>query len=96
MAARSKARTVFDRSNTGIVGLNSARGMGACPRFLCCAVLCAGSGLATGRSPVQGVLLNVQKQSHKFQKSNSESEQARGPNPNSLLLKCKEFKFVYA
>jgi len=33
MAARSKASTVFDRSNTGIVGLNPAQGMDVCPRF---------------------------------------------------------------
>jgi hypothetical protein len=40
MAARSKARTVFNRSNTGIVGSNPARGMYMCPRFsvLCCPV----------------------------------------------------------
>jgi hypothetical protein len=38
MAARSQARNVFDRSNTGIVGLNPARGMDACPRF---SVLCS-------------------------------------------------------
>jgi hypothetical protein len=30
---RSKARTVFDRSNTRIVGSNPARGMNVCPRF---------------------------------------------------------------
>jgi len=45
---------------------------------------CVGSGIAVGRSPIQGILPNVQKQIHKFQKSNSESEQARGPNPNLL------------
>jgi hypothetical protein len=40
MTAQSKARTVFDRSNTGIVGSNPARGMDVCPRFsmLCCSV----------------------------------------------------------
>jgi hypothetical protein len=40
MATQSKARTVFDRSNTGIVGLNPARGMDVCSRFyvLCCPV----------------------------------------------------------
>jgi hypothetical protein len=37
MAARSKARVVFDRSNTRIVGSNPARGMAVCPRF---SVLC--------------------------------------------------------
>jgi hypothetical protein len=40
MAALSKARTVFDRSNIGIAGSNPALGMDVCPRFsvLCCAV----------------------------------------------------------
>jgi hypothetical protein len=37
MAARSKAHTVFNRSNTGIVVSNPARGMEVCPRF---SVLC--------------------------------------------------------
>jgi hypothetical protein len=38
MAARSKARTIFNRSNTRIVGSNPARGMYVYPRFsvLCC------------------------------------------------------------
>jgi hypothetical protein len=53
--------------------------------FLCCAVL-IDSGLATGRSPIQGVLPDVQKQIHKFQKSNSESEQARGPNLKLMMM----------
>jgi hypothetical protein len=41
VAARSKARTVFGRSNTGIVGSNLTWGMDVCPRFsmLCCPVL---------------------------------------------------------
>jgi hypothetical protein len=40
MASRSKVPTVFDRSNTGIVVSNPARGMDVCPRFsvLCCPV----------------------------------------------------------
>jgi len=39
-ASQSKARTVFDRLNTGIVGSNPARGMDVCPRLsvLCCPV----------------------------------------------------------
>jgi hypothetical protein len=37
MAERSEARTVFGRSNTGIVGSTLTRGMDVCPRFL---VLC--------------------------------------------------------
>jgi len=37
---RSKARTAFGRSNTGIVGLNPIPGMDMCPHFsvLCCRV----------------------------------------------------------
>jgi hypothetical protein len=53
-------RTAFTRSNTGVVGSNSTRGMDVCVRLFCiCAVLCVGSGLATGCSPVQGVLPTV-------------------------------------
>jgi hypothetical protein len=47
MTERSKARTVFGRSNTGIVGLNPTRGTDVCTRFLCCIVLCVGRGLAS-------------------------------------------------
>jgi hypothetical protein len=53
--------------------------------FFCFVLSCVGSGLATCWSPVQAVLPNVQKQIHNFQKSNSESEKARGYNPNLLL-----------
>jgi hypothetical protein len=40
MDALSKARTAFNRSNTGIVISNPARGMDVCPRFsvFCCPV----------------------------------------------------------
>jgi hypothetical protein len=52
--------TVFTRTNTGIVGSNHTRCMDICVRLFCvCVVLCVGSGLATGWSPVQGVLLTV-------------------------------------
>jgi hypothetical protein len=52
VAARSKAWTVFVRSNTGIVGSNHTWGIDDCVRLFCvCAVPCAGSGLATGWSP---------------------------------------------
>jgi hypothetical protein len=55
--ARFEARTAFVRSNTGILGWNSVRGMDVCIRLFCvCIFLCASSGLATGLSPVQGVL----------------------------------------
>jgi hypothetical protein len=57
---RSKAWTVFARLNTGIVGSNPTRGMDVCVHLFCvCIVLCVGSGLATGWSPVQGVLPTV-------------------------------------
>jgi hypothetical protein len=60
VAARSKAWTVFARSNTGIVGSNPTRDTDVCVRLFCvCVVLCAGSGLATGWSPVQKVLATV-------------------------------------
>jgi hypothetical protein len=44
VAARSKARNVFARSSTGIVGSNPTRGMDV---FV---LSCVGSGLATGLS----------------------------------------------
>jgi hypothetical protein len=57
MAARFKIWTAFDRTNTGIVGWNPTRGMDVCVRLFCvCVVLCVGSGLATGWSPLQEVL----------------------------------------
>jgi hypothetical protein len=54
--ARSKAWTVFGHPKARIVGLNPTQGMDICLRLFC---VCIGSGLATGRSPVQGVLPNV-------------------------------------
>jgi hypothetical protein len=58
LAARSKARTVFARSNAGIMGWNPTQGMDVC--IVCvysaCVVLCVGRGLAKGWSPEQGVL----------------------------------------
>jgi hypothetical protein len=60
VAARSKAWTVFARSNSGIVGSNLTRGMDVSLLLFCvCVVLCLGSGLATGWSPVQGVIPTV-------------------------------------
>jgi hypothetical protein len=57
VTARSKAWTVYVRSNAGIVGSNPTQGMNVFVRLFCvCVVLCVGSGLATGWSPVQGVL----------------------------------------
>jgi hypothetical protein len=57
VAARYKAWIAFARSNTGIVVSNPTQGMDICVRLFCvCFVLRVGSGLATGWSPVQGVL----------------------------------------
>jgi hypothetical protein len=51
---------VFARSNAGIVDSNPTQGMDVYVRLFCvCIVLCVGSGLATGWSPVQGVLPTV-------------------------------------
>jgi hypothetical protein len=59
-AARSKAWTVFARSNAEIVGSNPTRSMDVCVRLFCvCVVLCVGRGLGTGWSPVQGVVPTV-------------------------------------
>jgi hypothetical protein len=44
----SKARTVFARSNAGIVGSNPTQGMDICVHLICvCVILCVGSGLET-------------------------------------------------
>jgi hypothetical protein len=57
VALRSKAWTVFPRSDIGIVGSNPNKGMGVCVHLFCVyVVLCVGSCLARGLSPVQGVL----------------------------------------
>jgi hypothetical protein len=60
VAALCKARFFFSRSNIGIVGSNPTQRMDVCLRLFCiCVVLFVGSGLATGRSPVQLVLPTV-------------------------------------
>jgi hypothetical protein len=60
VAARSNAWTAFARLNAGIVGSNPTWYMSVCVRLFCvCSGLCAGSDLAMGWSPVQGVLLTV-------------------------------------
>jgi hypothetical protein len=62
VAARAKEWTVFALSNTGIVGSNTTQSMDVCMRLFCVrAVLCVGSGLATGWSPVQWVVPIVYK-----------------------------------
>jgi hypothetical protein len=50
--ARSKAWTVFPRSNTGVVGSNPIQGMDVFVGLFCVyVVLCVGSGLMKGSSP---------------------------------------------
>jgi hypothetical protein len=56
VAARSEPVTVFDRSNSGVVGSNPTQDMGVSLRLFC---VCVGSGLASGCPPVQRVLLTV-------------------------------------
>jgi hypothetical protein len=54
------AWTVFARSNSGIVGSNPNQGMNVFVQLFCVyVVLRVGSGLATGLSLVEGVLLTV-------------------------------------
>jgi hypothetical protein len=60
VAARSKAWTVFARSNAGIVGSSPTQGMDVSLCLFCvCVVLRVSSSLATGWSPIQGVLRTV-------------------------------------
>jgi hypothetical protein len=60
MAARSKAWIVFPISHAEIVGSNPTQGKDVCVRLFCvCVILCVGSDLPTGWSPVQGVLPTV-------------------------------------
>jgi hypothetical protein len=47
VAAGSKASTVFDRSNTGIVGSNPLEAWMSAFILCLCRPVCAGSGLAT-------------------------------------------------
>jgi hypothetical protein len=57
VAALSKARTAFARSNAGVVRSNHTQSMDVCVHLFCvCVVLCVGRGIAAGWSPVQGVL----------------------------------------
>jgi hypothetical protein len=57
VAGRSRAWTVFTRSDTKIMGSNPTRGMDVCMLLFCVyVVLRVGSGLMTGWSPIQGVL----------------------------------------
>jgi hypothetical protein len=59
-AALSKVWAFFTRLNSEIMGSNPTQNIDICVRLFCVAVdLCVGSGLATGWSPVQRVILTV-------------------------------------
>jgi hypothetical protein len=80
MAERSKAWNIPDHSNTLIVGSTPTPGMNVCFHSLF-VFYYVGSGLATGWSPVQGVLPTV----YKIQVSeliSSELAQVRYFNPS--------------
>jgi hypothetical protein len=65
VAERSKACTVFARSEAGIVGSNPSQSMDVwcvCEFFCVCVVMCSGRGFATAWSPVQGALPSVNDQ----------------------------------
>jgi hypothetical protein len=52
-----------------------------------------GSGIVTGRSPVQGILQSVYKT---YFQINSEREQARGPNrPNEEGAEKEEYSILF-
>jgi hypothetical protein len=85
MAARSKARTVFGRSNIGIAVSNPAWGMDVCPRFFCFMLSCVGRGLASGWSPLQEVLPTVQIDSQ-IQKLNFWTGTGRWPIPWRIMI----------
>jgi hypothetical protein len=55
VTAQSKTWTVFARTYTEIVGSNPTGGMDVCVYFVF-VLSCVGGGLASGWSPVQGVL----------------------------------------
>jgi hypothetical protein len=79
VAAHCKTWTVFAHSDTGIVGSNPTRGIDICMRlFYVCVILYVGSGLATGWSPVQGVLPNL----YRMKKLNS----GQGPTKGSRAM----------
>jgi hypothetical protein len=83
MAAQSKARKVVKRLKIGVVGSNLALGMNvhfSLSLSLSIILSCVGTGLAMGRSPIQGAV-PICLQVLTVPKVNSESEFSRGPNP---------------
>jgi hypothetical protein len=81
------------------VGSNPTLGMGVCVRLFCvCVVLCVGNGLATGCSPVQGVLPTVYriKKLKKRRRSKglySHRERERERSYLELAQSCEMFDF---
>jgi len=89
-----KTCTVFGSLNIGIAISNHVRGMNMCPPF-CVVLSCVGKGLASGRSPYQGVLRNVQIGSYNFWTGT-----ARWPIPWRIIINCnwvnlKSLKNIY-
>jgi hypothetical protein len=84
VAARCEVWNVFARSNNAIVGSNPTQGIDVCVRLFCvCVVLCVSRGLATGWSPVQGVLPTVKDQETEVKRSVSRMPYApSGSNRN--------------
>jgi hypothetical protein len=67
----SKTWTVLARSKSAIVSSNPTQGMDVCVHLFCvCVVLSVGRGLATGWSPVQGVVLSDQETEKKLSTPN--------------------------
>jgi hypothetical protein len=59
LVARSKAWTVFAGSNSGIVGSDPTQAWMSVCVYSVFVLVCVGSGLAMGWSPIQGVLPTV-------------------------------------
>jgi hypothetical protein len=59
VATRSKARTVFARSNSGVVGSNATLATDICVCLYCLALSCVRRGLAPGWSYVLRVILTL-------------------------------------
>jgi hypothetical protein len=87
VALQSKAWTVFASSNAGIVGSNHTQGMDACVF-----ILCVGGGLATGWSPVQGVLPTVYRS--KKLKKRPRSNKGLQSNSNNNNYKIDVFQYI--
>jgi hypothetical protein len=74
LAERSEARTVFGRSNTGIVGSNPTRGMDVCPRFFCVVSSCVWVETMRRADPPFKESYHLSNRFKSFRKINSEPE----------------------